>query len=257
MSVPQLVAHRGYATRFPENTLLSVREALKSGACFVEFDVQSCADGIPVVFHDTSLERTTRIQKNLLNLSYDEIKTIPAAESTRFGKQFVHEDVTIPRLSQMVELLSDWPQVTAFVELKEESLTKFGVATVLQGVMSCISPIFERCCIISYSDYALHAARKAGVSRIGWVLKTWSENTRAVAEQLAPDFLICNHQKIPPDVNPLWPGAWQWCLYEVCEPELALKLHARGADFIETMDIGGMLADTRLRQGGCFEHPAL
>lgn len=246
MSVPKLLAHRGYAARFPENTLLSIKEALQHGACFVEFDVQCTADGMPVVFHDTALERTTGIKKNLLELPYDEIREINACEPARFGKQFANQNITIPSLSQVVSLLKVWPQSIAFIELKEESLTRFGISTVLKAVMACIAPILKQCCVISYNDSALLAARAAGAKSTGWVLKTWSDQSHDIAKKLRADYLICNHQKIPKTTTVLWPGPWQWCFYEVTEPELALKLHARGAELIETMDIGGMLADPRL-----------
>jgi len=39
MSHPELVAHRGYAFRYPENTLLAIKAAVDAGAKFVEFDV--------------------------------------------------------------------------------------------------------------------------------------------------------------------------------------------------------------------------
>ncbi len=247
MSIPKLVAHRGYATRFPENTLLSIEEALKTGARFVEFDVQCTADGVPVIFHDASLERTTGIQKNLLELPSEKIRNIPACETTRFGKQFIDQNITIPSLSQVVSLLKKWPQTTAFVEIKEESLTKFGNTAVLKTVMTCIAPILKQCCVISYNDLALHAARELGAPTIGWVLKTWSNQCHDTAKKLKPDYLICNYKKIPEASTPLWSGPWQWCFYEVTDPELALKLHARGADLIETMDIVGMLSGLRLK----------
>lgn len=246
MSIPKLVAHRGYATRFPENTLLSIGEALQAGARFVEFDVQCTADGIPVVFHDRSLERTTGIQKNLLELPSEKIRNISACETTRFGKQFTDQNITIPSLAQVVSLLKKWPQTTAFVEIKEESLTKFGNTAVLKTVMACIAPILKQCCVISYNDLALRAARELGAQTIGWVLKSWSNQCHDTAKNLMPDYLICNYKKIPKASTPLWSGPWQWCLYEITDPKLALKLHARGADLIETMDIVGMFSGLRL-----------
>jgi len=247
MPIPKLVAHRGYATRFPENTLLSIEEALKAGARFVEFDVQCTADGVPVVFHDASLERTTGIQKNLLELPSEKIRNISACETRRFGKQFTDQNITIPSLAQVVSLLKEWPQTTAFVEIKEESLTKFGHAAVLKAVMTCISPILKQCCVISYNDLALRSAREVGAQTIGWILKRWSDRHHDTAKELMPDYLICNYQKIPKTSTPLWAGPWQWCFYEITDPALALQLYARGVDFIETMDIGGMLDGLRLK----------
>lgn len=47
-----LVAHRGCAARYPENTLAAVAAALQEGACCVEVDVQLSADRVPVLMHD-------------------------------------------------------------------------------------------------------------------------------------------------------------------------------------------------------------
>jgi glycerophosphoryl diester phosphodiesterase len=53
------IGHRGAAGHEPENTLRSIRKALELGADAVEFDVH-CLDGQLVVFHDATLERTTK-----------------------------------------------------------------------------------------------------------------------------------------------------------------------------------------------------
>lgn len=51
-------AHRGYAGRFPENTLRAIRGAAAT-ADWVELDAMPTADGTPVVFHDERLDRKT------------------------------------------------------------------------------------------------------------------------------------------------------------------------------------------------------
>jgi glycerophosphoryl diester phosphodiesterase len=54
-----VIAHRGFAGRFPENTLCAFREGCASGAEVVELDYHHSADGVPIVIHDATLERTT------------------------------------------------------------------------------------------------------------------------------------------------------------------------------------------------------
>lgn len=54
-----IIAHRGDSGRAPENTLPAFRSALQSGADLVELDYYHSADGVPVVFHDKTLKRTT------------------------------------------------------------------------------------------------------------------------------------------------------------------------------------------------------
>jgi len=55
----QIIGHRGNAGEAPENTLAAFRQAIALGADGVEFDVHLSRDGVPVVIHDESLERTT------------------------------------------------------------------------------------------------------------------------------------------------------------------------------------------------------
>jgi glycerophosphoryl diester phosphodiesterase len=55
----EIIAHRGYSARAPENTLSAVEAAIASGADAVEFDLHVTADGVPVLFHDEDLNRTS------------------------------------------------------------------------------------------------------------------------------------------------------------------------------------------------------
>lgn len=60
-----LVAHRGFAGKFLENTLEALNEAVKLGVTKVEFDVQFTKDLVPVMLHDTSLLRTTGVDVSI------------------------------------------------------------------------------------------------------------------------------------------------------------------------------------------------
>jgi len=56
---PLIIVHRGLAQRAPENTLASVRAALELPVDGIEIDVFLSADGVPVVMHDPTVDRTT------------------------------------------------------------------------------------------------------------------------------------------------------------------------------------------------------
>jgi glycerophosphoryl diester phosphodiesterase len=58
-SVPEIIAHRGYSSRAPENTLAAMDAALEAGARALEWDVQIASCGTPVLFHDVHLGRTS------------------------------------------------------------------------------------------------------------------------------------------------------------------------------------------------------
>lgn len=54
-----VIAHRGASPEYPENTVLAFREALRQGADAIELDVRLAGDGLPVVIHDATVDRTT------------------------------------------------------------------------------------------------------------------------------------------------------------------------------------------------------
>lgn len=89
---PLIIAHRGFAGRFPENTLAAFRAGLKTGAEVIELDYHHSADGVPVVIHDATLERTTNAdllwgQERLevaSRTAKDLIQLNPAAKHERF-----------------------------------------------------------------------------------------------------------------------------------------------------------------------------
>lgn len=55
----EIIAHRGFSARAPENTLPALEAAFEAGADAVEFDLHTAACGTPVLFHDAMLSRTT------------------------------------------------------------------------------------------------------------------------------------------------------------------------------------------------------
>ena len=88
MSQPILLAHRGWASRYPENSRLGIEAALRAGVACVEFDVQLSADCVPVVIHDTSLERTAGIAGRVSGLDARELSAVSVHEPARFGTRF-------------------------------------------------------------------------------------------------------------------------------------------------------------------------
>jgi len=244
MQPPILIAHRGYAARFPENTLPALQAAVQTGARWLEFDVQLSADRIPVLLHDTTFERTAGHPGSVFEFTTQQMAAISAGESGRFGVQFA--DVRIPTLAEVVTWLATQPQVQAFVEIKTESIQRFGAEVVHTAVMRALGSVRERCVLISFDDTFLFAARLATPMRIGWVAAEWNDEQARRAHTLAPDYLFINYTQLPPAPQPLWPGRWQWAVYEVSAPERALALAARGIDFVETMAVGELLADARL-----------
>ena len=239
MIKPEFIAHRGYTRHYPENTLIGIEAALDAGARYIEIDVQLTADLVPVLFHDNDLYRVTGWSGDINDTQFTQLKNLTAGEPLRFGNRY--QNVRIPSLAELVELLRHRPDARTFVEIKTESIDRFGADKVTQIVLDAVSPLKDHCIPISYNDASLRYARKSAACKIGWILKTYNENSHGTAKDLRPDYLFCNYTKLPPPPVPLWAGSWRWALYEITDPALALTLADRGVEMIETMEIGEML----------------
>ena len=134
------------------------------------------------------------------------------------------------------------------MEIKVESLRRFGTDLVVDKVMAALQPALSRCVVISFDPDALRRARERGAPALGWVLQEWNAEIKQAAEAMAPEYLFCNYMLVP-DAEELWSGPWRWALYEIIDPDIALALAAHGARFVETMAIGEMLHDRRLVPG--------
>jgi len=242
---PRLVAHRGDASSFPENSLEAIGAALDAGARYVEFDVQLTADGVPVLSHDADLVRCCGRAQSLLETEYSALRGIGAGEPARFGKRFAAS--RLATLAQAMERVAQAPLASAFVEIKRESLARFGVSAVVDRVLQALAPFPDRYAVISFERAAVERARASAGAPIGWVLTDYDEPAHSAARALRPEYLFCDHRRLPAGGSPLWDGPWKWAVYEVDDPTLALALAARGVALVETFAIGEMLADPRLR----------
>jgi glycerophosphoryl diester phosphodiesterase len=97
-SLPTVIGHRGAAAYAPENTLASFRAAAALGCRMVEFDVRLSADGVPLVFHDDRLERTSTGSGRVGEHSLAHLKTLDAGGW--FAAAFAGE--TIPTLAEVL-----------------------------------------------------------------------------------------------------------------------------------------------------------
>jgi glycerophosphoryl diester phosphodiesterase len=246
MNSPVLLAHRGWASRYPENTRVGIEAALRAVPA-VELDVQLSADGVPVVIHDSSLQRTAGDPRRVSEMSAGELAMVSVHEPARFGTRFA--DATVPLLADIVGLLEGWPRARAFVEVKRESAEAHGVDETVAVIMDVLSPLRDRCVVISFVERAVETARRLGAIETGWVLNHYDDDTRRLADAMAPDYLICDYRKFPALPASLWSGPWRWGSYEITSVTHALSLVERGIHVIESMDAGELAEDPRLNPG--------
>lgn len=110
----RVVAHRGNSAAAPENTLAAIASAVACGADSVELDVQLTLDGVPVVIHDDTLDRTTDGSGPVSATAAAEVTALDAG--AWFGQQFADERV--PLLTDVLDLLAAAGDVELLLELK-------------------------------------------------------------------------------------------------------------------------------------------
>ena len=240
-----LVAHRGNARDYPENTLPAFASAMSAGLRFLELDVHLSADGVPMVIHDHELQRTTGLTGCVFDLPARQLTQIDAHEPQRFGERF--RGTRIPLLADVLALLDGRPEVTLFVEIKRASLAHFGHEQVVERLLHELRAARSQCIVISFDLAAVFRVRQLGGFAIGWVLEQYDAHSRLKYEAVQPEFLFCDQEKLP-DRGPLWHGPWRWAIYEIESLELALSLAERGAHYIETMAVSAMSAALRAAQ---------
>jgi glycerophosphoryl diester phosphodiesterase len=218
---------------------------VEAGAGAVEFDVQLTADGIPVVVHDPDLRRTAGLDLALADLSFADRGRVDVSERARLGPG--RAPVPLPSLAEVAAWLAATPGPFAFVEVKRESAERVGVATMVDEMLAVLAPVRERCVIISFVEEAIVAAKRRGAAT-GWCLNHYDDASRRFAERTRPQFLVCDHHKLPVSPTLPWPGPWRWMSYEVTSAPLARQLLAQGVELIETMDCGGLMVEPGLFQ---------
>ena len=236
--IPEIVAHRGDAEHFPENSLAAIESAWKGGIRHVEFDVQVAADGVPYVIHDSALERTTHGAGDLRLMTSGQLDGVDAGEPARFGRR--HAGTRLPRLAAVAELMADYRRRVPSSRSSERARAPRPCALHRMDIRGARGRV-DRCIVISFDALACRLARAAQALPVGWVLGEEPATQLAALEDLRPEYVFCDHRRLA------WSRAgarqsWTWVVYEVRDAAQAVGLRARGVAMVESM------APLRLRE---------
>lgn len=137
---PLAMAHRGGAIEHLENTMPAFEACVAMGYRYLETDVRVTADGVPVVFHDATLERVTDRKGRVEHLSWDEVSR------ARIGGR--------EPILRLEDLLGAWPDVRFNLDIKAAGALAPLVRTVRR------LKVLDRICVGSFSDARVAAARR-------------------------------------------------------------------------------------------------
>lgn len=153
--VLKTVAHRGAGLDAPENSLVAF-DMCKTGGCdFIEFDITLTSDGVPIVFHDSTLERMADSNLVVNNTTYEVLKNIDISIKhplrSRFGP------TNIPTLDETVTRLLENGQ-KMFIDIKDNN-TKM-VPVVLELFVKYPN-LYSNAIVTTFFPYILYMIRKS------------------------------------------------------------------------------------------------
>ncbi|MGW4944307.1 glycerophosphodiester phosphodiesterase [Actinoplanes sp. NPDC004185] len=181
------VAHRGYSAVAPENTLPALAAGVRAGATLIEFDVRTTADGVPVVIHDRTVDRTTGGTGHVWELTLDEISALDA------GSWFspAYEGTRIPLLREVIDLLRPYavggtpdaaPPIELLLEIKPPA-TPEQVKVILGQVTE--AGLLDRTVVQSFDPEVVRLAGEVAADvRLGLLRHGFDDEQLRVAQEL-------------------------------------------------------------------------
>lgn len=170
-------AHRGGAKLAPENTMPAFERGMALGSNGIECDVHLSRDGVPVVIHDATLERTTNTTGAVNVRTADELARVDAgfAFAAEGSYPFRGQGIGVPRLEQV---LRRFPEARVIIEMKA------GSPALARAVIDVVrrTDAVERVCVGSFHQLGLDIIRaqapalatSASESEARWTLyRSW------------------------------------------------------------------------------------
>lgn len=158
------IAHRGYSQTAPENTLIAYRLAKEKGFTYVECDISFTADGVAVLLHDTTIDRTSDGSGNISEITYDELLQYD------FGswKNTDYTGTKIPTFEEFIALCAEL-ELHPYIELKRNDAYSQDKVQQLTELVHAYG-IGEYATWISSSRTLLHYVKNADPSaRLGYI----------------------------------------------------------------------------------------
>ncbi|MCK4641660.1 MAG: glycerophosphodiester phosphodiesterase [Candidatus Marinimicrobia bacterium] len=164
-----VTAHRGGAGIAPENTMAAMKKALELGAGFSELDVQETSDGVLILLHDSTLERTAGVDLNIWEMPYDSLVSYEVG--SWFAPEFAGEP--IPKLADVMDAVKGKMKLN--IELKMNGHEKFLIEKVIDLINE--KDFRSECIITSFDLSAIKKVRQLDKDlKVGYIFSKYPED---------------------------------------------------------------------------------
>jgi glycerophosphoryl diester phosphodiesterase len=151
---PLSVAHRGHSIAYPENTLEAYRKAIELGVEMIECDVNVTRDGILVMMHDSTLDRTTSGSGRVSGATWEAIQALDAGG--KFKPEFT--GVRVPSTEETLLLFKETDTLSCF-EVKGADADESNRIALGLVELFIKHEMLDKAFLSSYHHEALHLAK--------------------------------------------------------------------------------------------------
>lgn len=240
-ALPRVIGHRGAAALAPENTLASLRAAHDAGARWVEFDVRLSADGIPVLAHDSTLERVAGRKARVAALSAAELAATDAG--AWFSPAFAGEGIPTlaaalalcGRLGLGVNIEMKWCGVRSLALVRAVAVA-IGETRRVGAMPPVLVSSFRSVLMqaLRYADPAVPRGLLMERPRAGW---------RVRLRGIGASAIVCGAGSLKPArAGALKQAGLPLAVFTVNDPARAAMLYGWGVDAVITDDPAALLA---------------
>ncbi|WP_291635035.1 glycerophosphodiester phosphodiesterase, partial [Clostridium sp.] len=188
--------HRGASAYFPENTMLSFEMALEMGCTGLETDVQLTKDGVLVLIHDETVNRTTNGQGFVKDYTYRELNKLDAGSWK--GEEFT--GIKIPTVEELIYLIKDKNIIINF-EIKSGIVMYEGIEQKLIDLIYKHKMV-HKVILSSFNHYSMAKCKKiskeidTGVLYMEGLYKPYNYVKTVGANAIHPYYLSVNAEVI-------------------------------------------------------------
>lgn len=237
--VPPVIAHRGSRLRAPENTMPSFMAARDEGAIWLETDVKLTADGIPILMHDDTLDRTTDGRGSVADRTWDEIKALDSGGW--FSPAFAGT-----RVASLAELLDFARMAGMRLNLEIKPCPGRTRATTMVTLIEVAKMWPDYAPIPLISSFDIEALMVAAQLHPDWprglLLDEWRDDWREVATATMATTLNLNAELLTPErLAQLRTANMPILCYTVNDPARAQSLMQSGVQAVFSDNPGEML----------------
>lgn len=225
-----VIAHRGGSAYSPENTMSAFRKAVSMKAEMIELDVLLSKDGVPVVIHDATVDRTTNTKGTVSDFTLAELRKMDAG--SWFDEKFKGEK--IPTLEEVLQFAKD--KIAVNIEIKTEAVTDSVKNGIVEKCLKIVGKAgVKNQVIFSSFDYrALNHLEELAPEMPKAMLYEKSQSGEKLPSELVQEYHVnvfnCSHKQLSDEwIADLKKNNIPFFIYTVNDRDLMGSLIKKGA----------------------------